>query len=673
MTIFTSDGTKPRRQFGRVWAGLLFALLAHPVSVLAQSDDSSTGPSPLAPLTPTTEPVPGAETAPPETTPQQPASPFGPLPETFPGLAAPAATTTPQPTTPFGAAPETFPGLSSPPTPPPPTSPLSPGATVPPPEPAPAPLLMPGYNFGAGPQAPVVGAPPVLALPAAPPNAAGFQPLVPGAIPVQAQDIRAPSILYLPTATLFQGYTDNPRYARNTLSDSVTRLSLGSTISIDTVRLQGQLSSSLDYYKYARATDETALNQTLLAYGLGTIIPEHVYVDARGALTQFAGGGGTGFANPASIPPSQQTQALVTSFSPIVRGSLDGLVEGEFRYNFGLTMFKNGSSLFAGSPGAVPSTTPTALSDTIQNEATLSLATGQRIDWVTSKLTLDAVQVATQSPARSTQLHAYDDLDRQINNTFAVLGRVGYDQIRYPLQPTASTKGPVWLIGARVTGSPGNYVIVQYGLQDGIYGSSGLLRYQLTPSITLLASLSNKLTSSQEGALETLDASQQDVNGQIVDQYSGLPSALFNPEFSYLTNGIFRDRLFSVGLQATYDRDTFGLFLTSDHRVGVGALSPSFIASPMSTGNDTANGANLNWSRSLTPKLSSTATLGYSTDAASHGNTITGEFSLTYTLSESFTCILHYQLIDANNAATVGVSNGSFRRNLLEVGVKWSL
>ena len=491
-------------------------------------------------------------------TPEQPVSPFGAAPGVFPGISpAPATRDTPeQPASPFGAAPGRLSGLS----PAPATSATPRAADVsiralppasPPPSPPAPPLLTPGYGFGT-PLAPIGGtAAAAPAVPATAPTSVGLQPLRPGALPVQAQDPRAPPILITPRATLSESYTDNPRNTPNTLSDSITHFSTGTAISVDTVRLQGQLSSSLDYQKYARATDLDTLNANLLGYGLGTVVRDHVFVDGRAAITQLSRSGGVGFANSTVIPPSQQTQAGILSLSPIVRQSIGDFVDGEFRYNYGMNLFQNGSLLSNSTTTVPPSATvpSTSLSNTTTNAATMTLATGQRFNFFGSKLTLNATQSDSQSAAQSTQLRGYDDVEYQFNREFAALARFGYEDLRYPWQPAATTKGVIWLIGGRVTPFPGGYLIAHYGLQDGFYGADGALRYELTPTTTILASLQNNLSSSQQGILSNLNSSQVDANGNVVDQYTGLPSALSNPEFSYATDGVFRNKNARIGVQ----------------------------------------------------------------------------------------------------------------------------
>jgi hypothetical protein len=74
----------------------------------------------------------------------------------------------------------------------------------------------------------------------------------------------------------------------------------------------------------------------------------------------------------------------------------------------------------------------------------------------------------------------------------------------------------------------------------------------------------------------------------------------------------------------------------------------------------------------LTPKLTSTAALGYASEGVGHQKTLTADWRLTYTLSETLTAVLHYQLINVDSAIVNGgsaIGLGSYRRNLVEIGV----
>ena len=73
------------------------------------------------------------------------------------------------------------------------------------------------------------------------------------------------------------------------------------------------------------------------------------------------------------------------------------------------------------------------------------------------------------------------------------------------------------------------------------------------------------------------------------------------------------------------DRNTFGLFGFLERRIELGTPVGT-AASIGDTGNDTSGGVNLSWSRSLTPRLSSNATVGYARDNLQQSEHIDSQF-----------------------------------------------
>jgi len=112
------------------------------------------------------------------------------------------------------------------------------------------------------------------------------------------------------------------------------------------------------------------------------------------------------------------------------------------------------------------------------------------------------------------------------------------------------------------------------------------------------------------------------------------------------------------------DRNVFGLFSFLEKRTELGTPAGT-AANSGDTGNDTSGGINLTWSRSLTPRLSSNATVGYARDISSSQKTLTAGLSMAYLLGEKLTASFNYQFIDVDST-TVG---GTYRRNQVEIGL----
>jgi hypothetical protein len=351
------------------------------------------------------------------------------------------------------------------------------------------------------------------------------------------------------------------------------------------------------------------------------------------------------------------------------------LLDAEFRYNFGLSMFQNGSLLANPTNVIASSSVPTtSLSNTTQNEATLTLATGSRFGVLGSKLTFDAAQVSSPSAATSTsaaesrQFRGFDDVQYQVNREFAAIGRIGYEDLRFPGQSVANTTGIIYSFGGRYTPFPGAYLLLNYGRQDGINGVNGDLRYQVTAATTISASIQHNRTTSQQQLLNNLNRAVLAPNGVLVDALTGVPIALTNPEFAFVADNVFRNDDVTLGIDTSIGRNTFSLIAFLDDRTALAPPPGVTGIAAMLAGSSTSWGANLNWNRTLRPNLTSSVSLGYAGLSVGHGTTITADAALNYIVSERLTATLHYQLINVSS----NVVNGAFYRNQVEIGVRRS-
>jgi uncharacterized protein (PEP-CTERM system associated) len=669
---------------------------ALPSDQLQPPDSQSTVSPPTPPMPPAlpSTPVPGVSPGLPQSGANPAAapvirSPFGPAPGVFPDTGAPSVTAPAQQTGPFGPQPGVFPGLAPKPpaqTPPraatplpageasqtgAPTTPSPPEAEIPAAAPAPVPL-QPQYGLGL--PVPGFGGPVPLLEPApgflpaqAPPAITAIPAPEPGAIPIQANDLRAPPILIRSNIGLAAAYTDNPGNTPQTFSDLILHPSGGITASFDTVRLQGQLSGSLDYQKYARDKQFDALNANLLAFGLGTIVRDQVFIDGRAALIPLSSTGGFGFASPNLIPASQQTQAFLLSTTPIVRESIGDLLVGEFRYNYTLSSFLSGGFLGNSATPAANAATP---SSTTQNEATLTLAAGPRFGVLGSKVTVDYTEIASSgntnigSLADSKQFRAYDDVQYRINQKLSALGRIGYDNLRYPQSPLSDFAGPSWSIGARYAPSLSSYVEIRYGRQDGINGVSGNLLYQITAATSVMASLQNSRTTSQQQLITNLNLAQLGPNGVLVNRLTGVPISLTNLEVPFPIAAVYEDQYATLGIVSNIGRNTLTALAFLDDRTPLGTGSTT--VSTLANGAGTWWGVNLNWSRSLRPNLTGYVSLGYAGQDTSQTKTLNADALLAYAMSERLSATLHYQFINSESHTV----NSSYRRNQVEIGLR---
>ena len=524
-----------------------------------------------------------------------------------------------------------------------------------------------GTPVGAAPDIlpPLPGGPFGLPNPLAPPNAlpngitpaAPLEPTSPLALPVpgagittlQQYDPNAPAILIRSGVTVGERFTSNANYtSSNQTASTVTTLSPGVSISADTPRLQGVLGAQVTGAAYAPASHLNQVFGNLYGNGHGTVMPDRLFVDAQSVITQTSTLPGLGFTNPSLLPRTQQTQTYATNVSPYLRQSFDGLVDTELRYRFGTTNF-GGNTL------ATPSTlTPgvTNLSYGILNQGTFTAATGRNFERALSRLTVDQSGFNSSSTTRNTQFSAYNDLQYRVTPDIAALGRIGYQNIQYPLAPAATFSGATWLAGGQVgLGPKYGYVSLEYGVQQGVYGFTGSAFYPITPTMTVTASLVQGISSPGQYLLNSLAGSTLNPYGSIVDQYSGLPTAFYSPGLGF-TNGVYRQHLFNGQISETIGPNRYALY---------GYYSNQQTLTPPITAPTKSLGAQLSWGRDIRPDLNGSASVGYantinavavnSVTPVSGINTVTANIGLNYVFTQNLTGSVFYSLSYQTNGA----------------------
>lgn len=474
-------------------------------------------------------------------------------------------------------------------------------------------------------------------------------PLESGAVPIQAGNSLAPAIIVSPSMTVMTGFDDNPRQTSNRVADSVSNFNPALIVSADTPHLQGVLTSSLEYLKYARATDQDLLTASGSAYALATIAPDHLYLDARGSLVQVSPSGNGGFANPQLNSFVAPQTLLTSSISPVWRQSFGDLIETDLRYNYGNVLpIGSLSSASSGGLAAIES-----------NQGTLTVAVGKGGGTLSSRAVLSAVDIASQSDAAATEVRGFTDLQYRFNPEFALTARGGYENLRFANAGVA-TAGPIASLGAYLNLTPTSAIGFRYGRENGTWGFNGAVNQALTPRTLLLLSYQHSLGSQQEQILSNLNASSLDSYGNVVDTETSLPLALANPEIAYNQTGVFRFKRASAALEHEFETDSLRLFAFYEVDSAVSA----------GTASNTARGAEISWFRTMTPSMRGAVTLGYASET---GNRLLSlGLSLTVNLRTNVDAVFSYQFTDGMSGGSSATALPSFTRNFLLAGLRTS-
>ena len=237
-----------------------------------------------------------------------------------------------------------------------------------------------------------------------------------------------------PSIGVQEYFTDNVfQTPTHKSSDFVTGITPGLSVRDDTARIQAAAEYNPTGLIYARNPSQDSINQNFAGQATVTLVPETLFLDARGYVTTTATNGG--FA-PGSAPLlSRNQRSTVTSFtvSPYAVHRFGDIGTGEIGVTLGTTSFSGGQNNgFTGfnSFGAPIQNNPNG--DTQSLEETAQFTTGAILPRLQDRTLFDASQqtgnVGTQ---RSTQFLATNRAEDALNRQIALIGELGYENLRF--------------------------------------------------------------------------------------------------------------------------------------------------------------------------------------------------------------------------------------------------
>jgi uncharacterized protein (PEP-CTERM system associated) len=529
-----------------------------------------------------------------------------------------------------------------------------------------------GVPYGAGPVLPVPNnplpgqplAPPQPGAPAEPGALApGGELAAPAAGPTAAG--QQPPWLITPSLAVSGQFTDN---ALGTPSqkkgDFITEVQPSLFITGQSSRLNGVFDYSPEALEHAAETSQNQIIQNLLVNGTVTAVPERLFFDGHAAMDETSRFGGRGFGNTTQIPTSDATRTTAYSGSPYVQFHFGTKGDAELRYTLSQT-------LFSGNTAAIPSATPDqavgAISNSTQNEASAKFTSGEVLSRLLFTFNADYQRFNSTGSLDSRHALASAGGIYEVNPLFDLTSDLGYERLSYPNQAIAAfagnSTGITWHGGFRYHPREDRSVVLNYGRAEGQTGLSGNANYALTPFTTLSASYSQAVQTQQQQILANLQTATETAPGNTVDQTTGLPLPISNPNLS-LQNQISRTKTLQAGIQMQDGlRNKYALSLnrTEEEVLTLGTIS------------QTTNGSLFSWSHDLSPDTTGIATAGYSTTQSKGGGVglppttseaATLALQLTYALSDTLTSSAAYTFV---RQTTFG---GAVLTNLLTVGLR---
>jgi len=479
----------------------------------------------------------------------------------------------------------------------------------------------------------------------------------------------APPWAVTPRISLQTGYNDNI-FMTNTdrVSDLVTVITPGISVRGDLPRVQVKLEYAPTATVYASNPSQNILGQNLDAIAQASLVPEWLFVDARG----FAGlepiSGGFSPNSSVQVPRQNQTQVMSFAISPYLMHRFGDAGVGLLSYTLAQTNFSNSSA----SPSAIAPVPPPPGQNTLTQDVRASFTTGPDFGRLRNVVLVDVAQY-TGSGVLS-NAHNYivtNDAAYALNRFLAVIGEIGYQDFAYGGTTPIAVKDVVWALGAKVQPNALSSIQATYGHRDG-FDSLGLnAAYHVTQRTTLFANYAAGIGTDTLGIQQNLAISDIDLAGNSINAETGAPLPVSNAFFG-VQQSLFKFKTFSLTARTELDRDTVS--------VSVSAQDQTLLSEPVVGASSSQRGVigSVTWTHDLRHDLSATlyADLGY---LQYYGSTQPGAFgtqnqhlvdfslSLNYTFTPALTGTVQYIFTNRNSNDTFPGAN--FYQDVFLVGL----
>lgn len=441
-------------------------------------------------------------------------------------------------------------------------------------------------------------------------------------------------------------------------SDFGTIINPSLVINGQSSRVKATLAYSPDARLYAQEGSANSFGQNFNGNVHAVLVPDTLFLDARGTGSQTLGQGGYGGTTTNGLSPQQLTQTYAFQISPLLQRHFDGTGVAELGYTFSETTFDNGNN--------VPTTTPFGTTAPNQNEITngahVAFTSGENFGRVRFGGQLSGSQSTGGSLGASHRNLANTDLAYGLTREIILIGSLGYEDLHYGGTTPVNIHDMTWSAGTKLLPNPVSSLQISYGHHDGGNSFTFDGTYRLGARVMMSGNYSQGIGTAAEDLQNALSSSRLDPFGNPVDSVTGVP-LLLEDNFFGSSGTINRTERYSASLAYLLQRDVFTLAARTDHS-RVLSSSTETSSGPSST---SGSYLSLAWQHDLSPSVTTNASYQYGirNGTGSVGTTgtateYTNSLSLgaSWRLSKTLTTSAEYAL-DITASRTPGFSQTS--------------
>lgn len=518
-----------------------------------------------------------------------------------------------------------------------------------------------------------------------------------------APSATGPALVIQPSLGVDVGFTDNAqRAASPRRADVFTLITPSISVSRDAARLKLNANYSPTLSVYASQSNQTRLSQTGDARALAILVPDELFLDVRGSISQSSLlGNGYGTANSTTNYNRQnQVTSYTASVSPYAQHRFGGWGVGRIGYVIsrttqdaedGQVLIDNGFNSTGVGPFGTQAYGSTGNLTTQTERA--SFSSGENLGRFNDTLVVSATQYSGSGSYRGAHRNeANNELGFALTRTITLLGGIGYQDLKFSGTPSYRLQEPTYNVGVRYAPNPDTTVTVLYGRRDGAPNLSFDGQFAPTAQTRLIGRYSTGITSDLQEAQDILSStSVGSVAGSLSDTGSGVPVA--SGGISGTQNGIYRVKRLSVVGLLLRPRDSYSISVTSEDRTTLTSSTSLLTNAVVPAGTSTSSiYTSASWQHDLSQDMNTSVSAQYGTTNSTSqllgaGASTQRTISLSAVLSKQFTATLsgslRYTFTDQSGGTATNstvfnpvlgrtFNTGAYTENLFLVGLRKS-
>lgn len=404
-----------------------------------------------------------------------------------------------------------------------------------------------------------------------------------------------------------------------------------------TSRLNVALAYSPRLAFYPSTSSETLLSQSFNGSATAVLVPDLLYISARGISDVSSRFGNTSLLSNSFVSRNEAVQTSSFSVSPYLQRTIGGNGTVTVGYRYSQT-FQDGDNQY-NQNFLAPNAGQLAGFGTTGNLQTSteygSYTTGENLGRVQNSISATASQYSGSYYYQGASTFSVTDrLSYELYRWLTVFGTVGYEEYNYPRSGYALNQ-PTWTLGATVTPNETSSITVQYGQIAGIDTVLANGAYSPTPRTRIYGNYSVDIQTGLGARQALLGTTAVGPGGILLDSLTGSPT-LAN---TYLASQspLSRVKTLTFGGALLLNRDTFAVTVGhSDFEQLGGSVSILGVATSSGTTTDTSYG-NLSWQHDLNPSTSLSSGVSYaqSNNGVFYGSPGTSQDTLQFYTSLS--------------------------------------